>query len=155
MREIASEPSWQQHFLKQNSFQPVPELALIDARDTKILRERIQMTLDKPQRKPSIQLLLSDMQAQTSCQRQRIADEIGQTPWQLGCSNPIDSLEQCFSGNETRTCTSCTWQINIFLVTHWQSLVPAFRVSAHRFRNAVPDDADALTQSICFKNKCS
>ena len=29
MREIASEPAWQ-HFLKQNSFQPVPELALSD-----------------------------------------------------------------------------------------------------------------------------
>ena len=30
-----------QHFLKQNSFQPVPELALSDARDTKILRKGI------------------------------------------------------------------------------------------------------------------
>ena len=40
MREIASEPV-RQHFLKQNSFQFVPELALSEARNTKILRERI------------------------------------------------------------------------------------------------------------------
>ena len=40
MREIASEPACQ-HFLKQNSFQFVPELALSDARNTKIVRERI------------------------------------------------------------------------------------------------------------------
>ena len=37
------------------------------------------MTSDKPRRKPAVQLLLSDMLAQTSCQRQRIADEIDQT----------------------------------------------------------------------------
>ena len=40
MKEIASEIAYQ-HFLKQNSFQFVPELALSDARNTKILRERI------------------------------------------------------------------------------------------------------------------
>ena len=40
MREIASEPV-RQHFLKQNSFQFVPELALSDAGNTKILWERI------------------------------------------------------------------------------------------------------------------
>ena len=29
MKEIFSEPAWQ-HFLKQNSFQPVPKLAIFD-----------------------------------------------------------------------------------------------------------------------------
>ena len=55
------------------------------------------MTSDKPRRKPSVQLLLSDMQAQTGCQRQRIADpdEIDQTALQPGCSNPIDYYRVC------------------------------------------------------------
>ena len=75
----------------------------------KDLEEGNSMTSDKPRRKLSVQLLLFDMQAQTGCQRQRIADEIDQTALQLGCSNPIDSVEQCFSGNETRTRTSCIW----------------------------------------------
>ena len=73
------------------------------------LEEGNSMTSDKPRRKLSVQLLLSDMQAQTGCQRQRIADEIDQTALQPGCSNPTDSVEQCFSGNETRTRTSCIW----------------------------------------------
>ena len=42
MREMPSEPKPVcQHFLKQNSFQLIPELVLSDARNTKILRERI------------------------------------------------------------------------------------------------------------------
>ena len=46
------------------------------------------MTSDKPRRKPSVQLLLSDMQAQTGCLRQRIADKIDQTALQYDDSYP-------------------------------------------------------------------
>ena len=57
------------------------------------------MTSEKPRQKSVVQLLLSDMLAQTSCQRQRIADESDQTTLPLECSNPTDNVERCSSSD--------------------------------------------------------